>query len=215
MGLLDNVAEIECCKEDLSPGAVLLRAFALPHEAMLLTALHTVIVQAPFRHMVTPGGFRMSVAMTNCGALGWITDRTGYRYDEIDPDSGRKWPSMPESFVKVATWAAEEAGFQQFKPDACLINRYGTGAKLSLHQDKNERDLSQPIVSVSLGIPAIFLFGGTTRSAKTARVPVVHGDVVVWGGAARLRYHGVTTLKEGFHPQVGAYRVNLTFRKAA
>jgi alkylated DNA repair protein (DNA oxidative demethylase) len=157
----------------------------------------------------------MSVAMTNCGSLGWITDRTGYRYDEIDPDTGRNWPSMPESFVKLATGAAEEAGFPQFKPDACLVNRYATGARLSLHQDKNERDYSQPIVSVSLGIPAIFLFGGTTRSGKTTRVPVVHGDVVVWGAAARLRYHGVTPLKQGFHPQVGAYRVNLTFRKAA
>jgi DNA oxidative demethylase len=215
MGLFDNVAEIACFKEDLGPGAVLLRGFALPYEALLLMALHRVIEQAPFRHMVTPGGFRMSVAMTNCGALGWISDRTGYLYDEIDPDSGRNWPSMPDSFGELATGAAEEAGFPQFKPDACLINRYATGARLSLHQDKNERDFSQPIVSVSLGLPAIFLFGGTTRSGKTTRVPVVHGDVVVWGAAARLRYHGVTPLKQGFHPQVGAYRVNLTFRKAA
>ncbi len=178
-------------------------------------ALSRVIEQAPFRHMVTPGGFRMSVAMSNCGSLGWISDRTGYRYDEIDPDSGRNWPSMPDSFEKLAAGAAKEAGFQQFKPDACLINRYGTGARLSLHRDKNERDFNQPIVSVSLGIPATFLFGGMTRSGKTTRVPVVHGDVVVWGGPARLRYHGVMPLKEGFHPQVGAYRVNLTFRKAA
>ena len=214
MGLFDNVTEIEYLNEDLGPGAVLLRGFALPDEASLM-ALSRVIEQAPFRHMVTPGGFRMSVAMSNCGSLGWISDRTGYRYDEIDPDSGRNWPSMPDSFEKLAAGAAKEAGFQQFKPDACLINRYGTGARLSLHRDKNERDFNQPIVSVSLGIPATFLFGGMTRSGKTTRVPVVHGDVVVWGGPARLRYHGVMPLKEGFHPQVGAYRVNLTFRKAA
>ena len=157
----------------------------------------------------------MSVAMTNCGSLGWISDETGYRYDNIDPDSGRTWPSIPDSMLKLATGAAEEAGFQQFTPDACLINRYETGAKLSLHQDKNERDFGQPIVSVSLGIPGTFLFGGTTRSGKTMRVPVVHGDVVVWGGPARLRYHGVMPLKGGFHPQLGANRVNLTFRKAA
>jgi DNA oxidative demethylase len=215
MGLFDNVPEIGCFRQDLGPGAVLLRRFALPDEDLLLTALRRVIEQAPFRHMVTPGGFRMSVAMTNCGSLGWISDETGYRYDNIDPDSGRTWPSIPDSLLKLATGAAEEAGFQQFKPDACLINRYETGARLSLHQDKNERDFGQPIVSVSLGIPGTFLFGGTTRSGKTMRVPVVHGDVVVWGGPARLRYHGVMPLKGGFHPQVGAYRVNLTFRKAA
>jgi DNA oxidative demethylase len=215
MGLFDNVPEIGCFRQDLGPGAVLLRRFALPDEDLLLTALRRVIEQAPFRHMVTPGGFPMSVAMTNCGSLGWISDETGYRYDNIDPDSGRTWPSIPDSILKLATGAAEEAGFQQFKPDACLINRYETGARLSLHQDKNERDFGQPIVSVSLGMPGTFLFGGTTRSGKTMRVPVVHGDVVVWGGPARLRYHGVMPLKGGFHPQVGAYRVNLTFRKAA
>jgi DNA oxidative demethylase len=215
MELFDNATEIECFKQDLGPGAVWLRGFALPRVTALLTALHRVIEQAPFRHMVTQGGFPMSVAMTNCGSLGWISDRTGYRYDDIDPGSGRNWPPMPDSFLKLATAAAGEAGFQQFQPDACLINRYGAGARLSLHQDKNERDVSQPIVSVSLGIPAIFLFGGTTRSGKTTRVPVVHGDVVVWGGPARLRFHGVMPLKEGSHPQVGRYRLNLTFRKAA
>ena len=214
MGLFDNATEIERFKKNLGEGAVLLRGFALPQMTALLMALRSVIEHAPFRHMVTPGGFRMSVAMTNCGSLGWISDRTGYRYDAIDPDSGRKWPSMPDSFLKLATGAAEMAGFRQFQPDACLINRYEPGAKLSLHQDKDERDFSQPIVSVSLSIPATFLFGATTRSGKTTRVPVVHGDVAVWGGQSRLRFHGVMPLKKGFHPQVGTFRQNLTFRKA-
>ena len=156
----------------------------------------------------------MSVAMTNCGALGWVTDRTGYRYDGIDPESGKRWPAMPASFLTLATSAAAAAGFPQFLPDACLINRYEPGAKLSLHQDKNERDFDAPIVSVSLGIPAVFLFGGMERGDKTLRVPVKHGDVVVWGGPARLRYHGVMPLKQGYHDVLGANRVNLTFRRA-
>lgn len=156
----------------------------------------------------------MSVAMTNCGALGWVTDRTGYRYDGIDPESGKRWPPMPTAFLKLATSAAATAGFPNFLPDACLINRYEPGAKLSLHQDKNERDFNAPIVSVSLGIPAIFLFGGMERSDKTRRVQVTHGDVVVWGGPARLRYHGVLPLKDSHHPLLGQFRVNITFRKA-
>lgn len=201
-------------KEDLGAGAVVLRGFALADETALLAALRDVAKRAPFRHMVTPGGFRMSVAMTNCGALGWITDRAGYRYDAIDPDSGHAWPPMPTAFVKLAKSAASAAGFSAFKPDACLVNRYEPGAKLSLHQDKDERDYSAPIVSVSLGVPATFLFGGLKRTDKTARIPVEHGDVVVWGGPARLRYHGVLTLKQGEHPLLGAARVNLTFRKA-
>lgn len=156
----------------------------------------------------------MSVAMTNCGTLGWVTDRSGYRYDEIDPESGRRWPPMPASFLQLATSAAAEAGFPQFLPDACLINRYEVGAKLSLHQDKNEQDYDAPIVSVSLGIPAVFLFGGMERSDKTRRVQLMHGDVVVWGGPARLRYHGILPLKDGHHPLLGEFRVNITFRKA-
>ena len=213
-GLFDNLALNESLKEDLAPGAVLLRGFALREEAAILGALNDVVAKAPFRHMVTPGGYRMSVAMTNCGSLGWITDRTGYRYDAIDPESGKHWPPMPDSFLKLAVDAAQEAGFRRFEPDACLINRYEIGARLSLHQDKDERDYDQPIVSVSLGIPAVFLFGGSTRSDKTKRVHVEHGDVVVWGGPARLRYHGVMPLKQGVHPALREYRVNLTFRKA-
>jgi alkylated DNA repair protein (DNA oxidative demethylase) len=214
LSLFRDVGNVEPEKEELAAGAVILRGFAMRGEAALLSALNDVTAAAPFRHMVTPGGYRMSVAMTNCGLLGWVTDRTGYRYDEIDPESGVRWPAMPAPFLELAERAAAEAGFAGFHPDACLINRYEPGAKLSLHQDKNERDYGEPIVSVSLGIPAVFLFGGMNRADKTARVPVTHGDVVVWGGPARLRYHGVMPLKEGHHPLLGGYRVNLTFRRA-
>lgn len=144
----------------LAKGAVLLDGFAESVEAPLLTALDRVVAVVPFRHMVTPGGFRMSVAMTNCGAVGWVTDRTGYRYDHVDPDSGQPWPAMPEVFADLATRAAAAAGYDGFTSDACLINCYEPGARLSLHQDKNERDFGAPIVSVSLGLPATFLFGG-------------------------------------------------------
>jgi len=200
--------------EPLAPGAVVLRGFVREHAATLLAGLEAVLVQAPWRHMVTPGGYRMSVAMTNCGPLGWVADPTGYRYDPIDPQSGRPWPAMPASFLRLAAAAAAAAGFDGFRPDACLVNRYEPGAKLSLHQDKDERDFSAPIVSVSLGVAAVFLFGGLKRSDKTARVPLAHGDVVVWGGPARLRYHGVLALKSGQHPVLGEERINLTFRKA-
>lgn len=202
-------------RERLSPGATILRGFALADEPALLAALASVTAAAPFRHMETPGGFKMKVAMTNCGSLGWVSDRTGYRYDSVDPVSGKSWPGMPEVFLKIANEAATEVGFDNFIPDACLVNRYVPGTKLSLHQDRNERDFSQPIVSVSLGIPAIFLFGGFNRTDKTVRIGLAHGDVVVWGGADRLRYHGVLPLKPGKHLLLGEHRINLTFRKAA
>jgi len=213
MNLFDDpVSDRE--KEHLEDGAFLLRGFALSEENAVLQAVQEVTAVSPFRHMVTPGGYRMSVAMTNCGVLGWVTDRSGYRYDPRDPETGKPWPSMPAAFLRLAQTAAEDARFPNFSPDACLINRYEPGAKLSLHQDKDERDFAAPIVSVSLGIPATFLFGGLQRSDKTQRVPLEHGDVVVWGGPARLRYHGVLPLKPAQHPAFGAYRVNLTFRKA-
>jgi DNA oxidative demethylase len=212
--LFDGLAEDEARQEELGPGATILRQFAMPEETAILAALNGVVDRAPFRHMITPSGHQMSVAMTNCGALGWVSDRTGYRYETLDPVSGLPWPPMPESFVRLATAAAAEAGFEQFAPDACLINRYEPGAKMSLHQDKDERDLRQPIVSVSLGIPAVFLFGGLKRADRAVRVGLRHGDVVVWGGPARLRYHGVMPLPAGHHPLVGDRRINLTFRKA-
>lgn len=201
--------------EALCDGAVVLRGLAVPDEAAISAALHDVISEAPFRHMVTPGGFRMSVAMTNCGSCGWVTDRSGYRYGAIDPESGKPWPRMPALFLKLAQNAAANAGFKDFEPDACLVNRYEPGARLSLHQDKDEQDFSAPIVSVSLGIPAVFLWGGLRRADKRVRIQLVHGDVMVWGGPSRLRYHGVLPLKEGNHPFMGNSRINLTFRKAA
>jgi alkylated DNA repair protein (DNA oxidative demethylase) len=200
--------------EPLCEGAMVLRGFALASEAVLLQALDAITAQAPFRHLVTPGGLRMSVAMTNAGSLGWVSDRRGYRYDPIDPDSGRPWPPMPAVFLQLADAAAAHAGFTGFVPDACLLNRYEAGARLSLHQDRDERDLGQPIVSVSLGIPAVFLFGGLQRADRPQRVPLAHGDVVVWGGPARLRYHGVLPLKPNHHPLLGETRINLTFRRA-
>ena len=215
MNLFESVSQTEVPREILCTGAVMLRGFAQKYQTQLFAGLKEVTAKAPFRHMVTPGGFRMSVGMTNCGALGWITDETGYRYDRVDPETKEAWPEMPDRFLTVASSAAAEAGFDEFFSDACLINRYEPGSKLSLHQDKNERDFKQPIVSVSLGVPAVFLFGGLRRSDKTQRIPVEHGDVIVWGGPARLRYHGIMPLKENVHPLTGRTRFNLTFRKAA
>ena len=192
---------------------MLLRGFAGSVEAELIEALQEIVAQAPFRHMGTPGGHTMSVAMTNCGSVGWVTDRGGYRYGNIDPVSGQPWPQMPPVFRALAVQAAAEGGFDGFAPDACLVNRYVPGARMSLHQDKDELDFSAPIVSVSLGLPAIFLFGGLKRSDKPRRFRLAHGDVVVWGGPARLFFHGVAPLAEGEHPLLGRERVNLTFRK--
>ncbi|MGH8800280.1 MAG: DNA oxidative demethylase AlkB, partial [Casimicrobiaceae bacterium] len=215
MELFVPAADAESRRLRLAPGAVLLRGFANADEAALLAALNRAVAQAPFRHMVTPGGLSMSVAMTSCGAWGWVSDTTGYRYDAADPLTGRRWPAMPDAFRRLAREAAAAAGFAAFVPDACLINRYEVGAKLSLHQDKDERDFDQPIVSVSLGVPALFLFGGSRRADKTLRVPLRHGDVVVWGGPARLNYHGVLPLKAGHHPRFDGCRINLTLRKAS
>jgi DNA oxidative demethylase len=201
--------------EQLAPGAWLLRGFALQQAAALLTAIECVEAGAPFRHWVTPGGFRMSVAMTNCGRLGWISDRSGYRYHSLDPLSGKAWPSMPAVFRELARAAAEAGGFPNFEPDACLLNRYRPGDRLTLHQDRDERDFSAPIVSASLGLPATFLFGGNARRDRQRRIPLMHGDVVVWGGPARLYHHGVQALREGHHDILGPRRFNLTFRRAA
>jgi DNA oxidative demethylase len=214
LDLFEHPAETGSRRMPLAPGAVLLRGRALMAEEQVLAALDRVVDAAPFRHMVTPGGYRMSVAMTNCGAAGWLTDRTGYRYDGIDPESGRPWPPIPSIFADLAAEAASEAGFEGFVPDACLINRYEPGAKLSLHQDRNEKDFSAPIVSVSLGLPAVFLLGGLKRTDRALRIPLDHGDIVVWGGPTRLVHHGVMSLADGHHPKLGRQRLNLTLRKA-
>lgn len=198
----------------LPKGAVLLRGFAAPDAAALVEAVAQIAAAAPFRQMVTPGGYRMSVAMTNCGTAGWVTDRSGYRYDPRDPETQQEWPAMPRGFAELAARAAAASGFPGFAPDSCLINRYEAGTKLSLHQDKNERNFAAPIVSVSLGLPAVFLFGGPRRNDRPRRMRLDSGDVVVWGGPARLFFHGVDKLAEGTHPLTGKHRINLTFRKA-
>jgi alkylated DNA repair protein (DNA oxidative demethylase) len=205
---------LEQNQEEIASGAIVLRKFALSNEELLLTQLQDVLLKAPLRHMTMAGGFRMSVAMSNCGSLGWLTDKTGYRYDAIDPLTTQNWPPIPDVFLKLAAKAAAQAKFFNFLPDACLISRYKIGAKLSLHQDKDEKNFQEPVVSVSLGISAIFLFGGLHRTDKPLRVLLNHGDVVVWGGPSRLRYHGVMPIKNGSHETIGNCRLNLSFRKA-
>jgi alkylated DNA repair protein (DNA oxidative demethylase) len=216
--LFTDLAEPYSAPQVMAPGAAILRGFALPAADALMQGVDAVIACAPLRHLVTPGGQTMSVAMSNCGPLGWVSDRRGYRYAAIDPLSNQPWPAMPAGFVTLAASAAAEAGFDGFTPNACLINRYQSAARMGLHQDRDEGgqagDFSAPIVSVSLGLPAVFLFGGLQRKDKTARWPLLHGDVVVWGGPSRLAFHGVAPLKEGEHAVLGAQRVNLTFRCA-
>jgi DNA oxidative demethylase len=214
--LRDLLSSLEPARtvERLSEAAVVLRGFASNTAAGLVAEVDDITAVAPFRNMVTPGGFRMSVGMTNCGLAGWVTDRKGYRYQPLDPITGKPWPAMPDLFSHLAASAAEAAGYPDFEPDACLINLYEPETRLSLHRDENERDLTAPIVSVSLGLPATFLFGGNRRSDRPRRILLQSGDVVVWGGADRLVYHGVTPVAEGEDPLIGNRRINLTFRKA-
>lgn len=212
--LFEVVPDVRSSREAMAEGAVLLRGFARSFESDVIAALRETIARAPFRRMFTPGGHQMSVAMTNCGNAGWVTDRSGYRYDAMDPNSGQPWPAMSAAFRQLAEQAAADGGFEGFAPDACLINRYEPGARMSLHQDKDERDFAAPIVSVSLGLPATFLFGGPKRADKPRRYRLEHGDVVVWGGPSRLFFHGVAPLADGEHALMGRQRINLTFRKA-
>ena len=200
-------------RTELAAQACVLHGFALAFEGALLASIETITVNAPFRHLVTPGGYVMQVAMTNCGRLGWVSDRRGYRYAGQDPQTGLPWPALPPVFLELAAQAAQTAGFDGYVPDACLINRYAPGTRLSLHQDRDEDDRVAPIVSVSLGLPATFLFGGFARGDNTVRVPLAHGDVVVWGGADRMRFHGVLPIQQGRHAVLGEQRINLTFRK--
>jgi len=213
MSSLFDSDPVLCSREKLEEGAVLLRGFARTEAPLLVEEVERVAQAAAFRHLVTPGGYTMSVAMTNCGRVGWVSDGTGYRYDVLDPDTGLPWPPMPEVFLDIAVRAAAEAGFAGYDPDACLINRYVAGAKLSLHQDRDENDATAPIVSVSLGLSAVFLWGGKRRSDSVRRLRIENGDIAVWGGPARFVYHGVAPLTEGYHPLTGNVRINLTFRK--
>ena len=211
---MDLFTDINPIKINILPDVILLKGFALSNQIVLLADLQMVITEAPLRHMMTKMGFAMSAAMSNCGDLGWVSDRKGYRYDARDPLSNQPWPAMPASFQQLAKLAAHEAGFKAFQPDACLINQYKVGASMGLHQDKNELDYTQPIVSVSLGIPATFQFGGKLRSDKTIKIPLMHGDVIVWGNEIRQNFHGIMPLKTNQHEALGAYRYNLTFRQA-
>jgi alkylated DNA repair protein (DNA oxidative demethylase) len=213
--LLRGISNGEVWEEVIAPGALVLRQYAVNQAAGLLRSVEQITARSPFRHMQTPGGFTMSVRLSSCGQYGWVSDRRGYRYTESDPLTGQPWPEMPESFRELAVHAARRAGYAHFEPDACLINCYQPGTKMALHQDKNERDFSAPIVSVSLGVPANFRFGGTQRSDKPLKIPLAHGDVVVWGGVSRLNFHGVLTLRKACHPLTGDQRINLTFRKVS
>lgn len=199
---------------ELAPGVFLLTGFALEGASALHGRIREILDTAPLRRMETPGGRRMGVAMSNCGSLGWVSDRRGYRYSPVDPGRGIPWPDMPTEFAALAADAARAAGFAAFNADACLINCYQPGTQLALHQDRDERDFSHPIVSVSLGLDATFLLGGDRRADPVHRLRLAHGDVLVWGGPARLRYHGVATLRDGSHPSTGRLRYNLTFRRA-
>jgi alkylated DNA repair protein (DNA oxidative demethylase) len=211
MTLFDD--EPQPAREPLEEGAVLLRGFCSAEASVLVQEVERIAQTAPFRYLVTPGGYSMSVAMTNCGRVGWVSDRSGYRYDPIDPDTGNPWPPIPQPFRDLAVRAAAESGFENYDPDACLINRYAAGSKLGLHQDRDEQDRWAPIASVSLGIPAVFLWGGKRRADKVRRMRLENGDVAVWGGPARFVYHGIAPLKPAEHPLTGAARINLTFRK--
>ena len=200
--------------ETITDDAVVLRQYLVNRSDELAEAIKTIEAKAPFRHMKTAGGFTMSAAITGCGDYGWISDRQGYRYSKVDPVTAQPWPEMPEVLKTIGKECARKAGYSDYNPDACLINRYSPGAKMSLHQDKDERDFTAPIVSISLGVPATFLFGGQQRADKTIKVPVMHGDVVVWGGTSRLFFHGVSTIKSAYHPFWGESRINITFRVA-
>ena len=220
---MDLFIDANASPVNVATDVYLLKGFALNNEANLFADVQQILSAAPLRHMMTPMGFAMSAAMTNCGPLGWVSDRKGYRYDAIDPISGKPWPAMPESFLALATQTATAAGFTDFVPDACLINQYKIGASMGLHQDKNEVDFNQPIVSVSLGLPAVFLFGGLLRSDKPHKVALAHGDVLVWGGQSRLNFHGIRPVKASLNGALNTHlsqylnlhRVNLTLRKAA
>ncbi|MBM3816620.1 MAG: DNA oxidative demethylase AlkB [Actinobacteria bacterium] len=197
---------------EVAPGVVLFRGAVESAAEALLSEIEQIVAVSPLRRVMTPMGKPMSVEMTNCGSVGWVSDRMGYRYESIDPVTNQPWPTMPALFADAATEFASLAGYRDFVPDVCLINRYSPGSKMGLHQDRDENDFSQPIVSVSLGLPITFKIGGQRRTDPTVSTKLQHGDVVVFGGPARLAFHGVGTLRRGTHPLTGANRYNLTIR---
>lgn len=211
--LFDTKDPTQGWSEALGEGTTFFRGMIVGEAPAILEHIDRISELAPLRHLVTPGGKKMSVAMSNCGALGWVSDHAGYRYQGHDPLTAKPWPAMPAQFLALAQRAAALAGYDNFQPNACLINRYGVGARMGLHQDRDERDLSAPIVSFSLGLPAKFIWGGLQRTGQTRRFMVEHGDVLVWGGPDRLRFHGVAPLPPGRHPLTGEVRFNITFRQ--
>jgi len=210
----DLFSDLDNNPESLGPGTWLFRGYALDVADELLQAIGRVAEQSPFRRMKTPGGRQMSAAMTGCGARNWVTDRQGYRYSELDPETGRPWPTMPPLLTQLAGDAAARAGYPGFEPDVCLVNCYQPGARMGLHQDRDEQDFRWPVVSVSLGLPAVFLWGELRRRGSPARLLLEHGDVLVWGGEDRLRYHGIAPVADGRCEATGHVRYNLTFRRA-
>ncbi len=198
----------------ISPDAVLFKAALKPVASSLLEEIRTISGANPFRQRKTPGGQLMSAAMTNCGAWGWVTDADGYRYSDIEPETGRTWLPIPAVWIQWVNLFCQRAGLGTFNPDACLINRYAPGAGMGLHQDKDEKDLAIPIVSFSLGAPVLFRWGGLNRQEPVSEFLLEHGDVLVWGGADRMRFHGVKKLRRYQHPLTGHYRYNLTFRQS-
>jgi DNA oxidative demethylase len=211
--LFDTKDAAQGWSESLGDGTTFFRSMIVDEAPAILEHIDRISELAPLRHLVTPGGKKMSVAMSNCGALGWVSDHAGYRYQRHDPLTSKPWPAMPALFLVLAQRAAALAGYDNFQPNVCLINRYGIGARMGLHQDRDERDLSAPIVSFSLGLPAKFIWGGLQRTGQTRRFMVEHGDVLVWGGPDRLRFHGVAPLPPGRHPLTGEVRFNITFRQ--
>ena len=201
-------------QQQLAEGVCLLSGQANSMMPAIWQAVEDVLRQAPLRQMQTPGGYTMSVAMSNCGELGWISDRHGYRYSRLDPQSGQPWPAMPEILQELARIWAAEAGFDNFVSNACLINCYQAGSKMSLHLDRDERDFAHPILTLSLGLPARFMLGGLQRQDPYRKLLLQHGDVLVFGGPARLCFHGIMPLADGDHALLGKRRISLTFRRA-
>ncbi len=200
--------------EVIDNDAIILKGFVRAKANQLVKDAELISQQSPFRTMTTPGGGKMSVAITNCGHCGWLSDEHGYRYQQIDPVTHRSWPEMPQSFLKICAAATKAASFAEFMPDACLLNKYQADAKMGLHNDNDEHDLTAPIVSVSLGLDAVFLFGGKTRQSPTRKYLLSHGDVVVFGGQSRLNFHGISLIKPTYiSDDLTDHRLNLTFRK--
>jgi len=210
MNLFSQLAA-EPTHEEIFPGATLMRGLAQAQDGEFLEAMQGVLSAAPLHHATTPTGLPMGVMVSDCGT----PEAFRRRWDPANPAVRQMWPPMPRALLDFSLRCAVRAGFPLFRPDTCHVNRYQAGTKLGLHQDRHECDMSQPIVSVSFGLECVFLLGGLERTDSPKRILLEHGDVIVWGGPSRMRFHGVQPLKPGHHPLTGPYRYNLTFRKVA